>query len=235
MKPKTREEIEAEDAERNAKGEVMGFPGTPLVDSIRFKNEMPIIKASVESYLNKFPLDADADRQAEDLENKIKNFIKDDVAEIMHDPEAKGLTVKATRTVDHRNMDCFEIEATHLGTPLFKTYLYPDNGEFDKHLEETMDQPEVMFNSKVMTTLFEEWFKDIDTSECTSVEQAKKIINAQLFSKLWDHFKGKITVARAKKEVEDYINTAINFSQKEPEPAPVAEEEEKAPTAESEL
>ena len=43
MRPKTIEEIEAEEAKNNTETSVFGFPGVPVVETIRFKQEIPKI------------------------------------------------------------------------------------------------------------------------------------------------------------------------------------------------
>jgi len=211
---------EAADSEANIDGAIMGFPGTALVDTLRFKNEMPKVKKAVEARFSDFPLSLEyADKQVVEMANKIKAFIKDDVASIMG-TDTNGLEVTVVRTTDHRNADCFKVDVTNYTSPVFMTVLYPNNDKVDQAIEEQMQQnPNPLEESddamqipqRELERFFAQGIQSFDASDCETEEQVKQMLVAHLVSMLIDSYQSQITVPRAYKEATAYVEQAVQI------------------------
>lgn len=222
MEPMSVEAKEAADTKANADGAIMGFPGTALVDTLRFKNEMPKVKKAVEARFNDFQLDLEeADKQVVEMAHKIKGFIENDVAAIMG-TDTNGLEVTVVRTTDHRNADCFKVDVTNYTSPVFMTVLYPNNDKVDQAIEEQMQQqqapnpleePEdtMQIPQSELERFFEQGIQSFDPSDCETEEQVKQMLVAHLVSMLIDSYQNQITVPRAYKEATAYVDQAVQI------------------------
>lgn len=221
VEPMSVEAKEAADTKANAEGSIMGFPGVAVVDTLRFKNEIPKVKKAVEARFSDFPLSLEeADKQVVEMASKIKAFIQDDVASIMG-TDTNGLEVTVIRTTDHRNNDCFKVEVTNYASPVFLTVLYPNNDKVDQAVEERMEQqtpnpleePEdsMTIPQEQLEQFFEQGVQSFDPSDCETEEQVKQMLVAHLVSRLIDSYQSQITVPRAYKEATAYVDQAVQI------------------------
>ena len=198
VKPMSVEEKEAEDAKANHDGAITGFPGVAMVDTLRFKSEMPKIKAMVEQRFNNFPLSIEeADQQVVKLANDIKEFIAPDVANIMG-TDQNGVEVFVTRTTDHRNADCFKVDAYNYKSALFMTVLYPSNEKVDQAIKQDMESEVTMkISQEELVAFFEKCIAEFNPEGYETEKELKEALIGFIFSNLSDTYtKDQITTPR---------------------------------------
>ena len=229
VKPMTIEEKEAADAQVSKETAITGFPGVAMVDSLRFKSEVPKIRKAVEARFGDFPLSVeDADRQVAEMAAKIEDFVANDIATVMG-TDTKGIEVSVVRTTDHRNNDCFKVEVSNYKSPVFVTVIYPSNEKVDEALEQDMQQipeptqvepveEEMQIPQQELEQFFTTNFQAFDASACHSAKEVKSELTAFLVSKLLDTYNGdgtqRITVPRAYKEANAYVEQAVEIKEK---------------------
>lgn len=210
MKPMSNEEIEAQEMKmRGSSDNMLGFPGIPMIDNMRFKEFIPRIKAMVDQRFNNFILSNDAETQAFQLSQDIARFIAPDIKNIMND-DGKGLLVTATRTTDTKNKDCYVIKTYNYGTPLFITTIYPEEQQVTTTAE-TLTDDEMLIPLDELVNFFESIVNKFDSSKYNDIEVAKNGLITFLRDAVAATYKGKITVPRAHKEATAYVNQAIKF------------------------
>lgn len=216
MKPKTVEEIEAEEAKKSEETAVMGFPGVALTETIRFKTEAPKLKETVEKRFNGFPMGSnEADEMVKKLEKDVYEFVLEDVANIMN-TDQKGLEVNVTRTRDNRNADCFEVRVLNYNSPVFNTLLYPDNKTVDEELTKEMEEEPVV-EEDINRQVYDFFTKMTSEFKGTgSVGTIKEELKSHLFSKAIDSFESKgVAPAKLYKMADEYVETKVKFVQSE--------------------
>ena len=174
VKPMTVEEIEEAELNKRNENAVMGFPGEPLVDQMKFKEMMPRIKAMVNAKYNNFKtVTRDAEEISNELSLNIKAFIMEDIKVLTNDVEALDVEVK--KIVDERNNDCYSVAATNRGSALFETILYPFkeeeediNSDNEERFEDLMKDKAALeqFFSEVAKTINLDDFKGKSVSDC---------------------------------------------------------------------
>ena len=130
VKPKTREEIEAEENIHNEEKAVLGFPGEPLVATMRFNEAIPKIKQTIiDKFDKKIELvNGSEDRTIENLRKQISDLIGKEVARLTNS-DTEGMEVYINGTHDNRNKKCYAVRITHYKSPILETTLYPlDDG-----------------------------------------------------------------------------------------------------------
>jgi hypothetical protein len=228
VKPMTVEEKEAADAKSNNETALMGFPGVAMVDSLRFKQEIPKIKKAVEARFSDFPLSIDdADRQISEMTKQIKDFISRDVASVMG-TDTNGIDVTIVRTTDHRNADCFKVDVSNYKSPVFMTVLYPNNEQVDDELTKVMEEdqiqaiePEIIEEQPMqipddeLEQFFSKACQTFDPSQYETVEEVKNELEAYLVNALNMTYNSdgvsRITIPRAYKEVKAYVEQAVEI------------------------
>lgn len=233
MKPKTPEEIEAEEAKNNKESSVFGFPGVPVVETIRFKQEMPKIKNMVTARFDKFRLDIkDTESQIKKMEQDVKEFCENEIAQIMG-TDTKGIVVSIVRGADHRNTDCFKVSITNNQSPVLTTVLYPDNNAVDELIKQDTE-PELIEEitddlKKEILDFLDKAVTEFDATEFTNVDDVKRAVQAYLYSKLTDQYKNTINVAPLFKMANEYVTDHIRIDPNQ------KKEESKEETVESQL
>lgn len=229
VKPMTAEEIEAQEAKNRQEKGILGFPGTPLVDSTRFKEAIPRIKAMVEQRFNNFVLLSDSEQQSFQLARDITRFIEDDLMALNHD-NGKGILVIATRTTDTHNKDCYNIKVTNYGSVVFSTVLYPEekvdqtnpipnNPPLNQEAVVEDDKDDFFISVQELTQVFSDACKKFDVSKYSSVAEAKHNLIEFLYKEAVKIYRGNLPVPRALKEATAYVNQVVTFSDKKKEEA----------------
>lgn len=230
VKPMTVEEKEEADAKASNEQGITGFPGVAMVDSLRFKSEVPKVKAAVEARFSDFSLSVDdADRQIAEMAARIKDFIANDVATIMG-TDTNGLEVNIVRTTDHRNNDCFKVDVLNYKSPVFVTVLYPNNEQVDEALTQVMEEEQAQVQEPVkeevvedsmqipqeeLEAFFASSLKGFDSSKYNTVEEVKNELVSFLLGRLLDTYNKdgiqRITTPRAYKEANAYVEQAVEI------------------------
>lgn len=189
VKPMTPEEIEEAELKKRNENAVMGFPGEPLVDQMKFKEMMPRIKAMVNAKYNNFKtVTKDVEEISNELSLGIKAFIMEDIKVLTNDVEALNVEVK--KIVDERNNDCYSVVATNRGSALFETVLYPFKEE---EIEDTKSDNEKRFedlmkDKAALEQFFSEVAKtiDLDDFKGKSVDDCRNDLIAHFYVSLFD-------------------------------------------------
>ena len=181
----TAEEIEAINQAKSKETAIMGFPGEPLVDTMKFKELMPRIRELVEKKFNNFKTETkDIEEICDGLSTQIKDYIYEDIKSLMQG-DVEALKVNVVKTVDTRNIDCYSVKADNRGTELFDIILYPMSEE-----EEVTDreyQYDNLLNDKdKLDEFFANEAKNIDISQYENVDEAKRDMIAKLYASLLD-------------------------------------------------
>lgn len=132
----TPEEIESLRVANTNETGVMGFPGEPLVDQMRFKDMIPRIKNLVKVKFDNFNIEGkmDPDEIGRKLSKEIRNYILEDIENLMNG-DVEKLVVDATKTVNERNEECFAVHVENRGTKIFDLTLYPKKKEKIKEVK----------------------------------------------------------------------------------------------------
>ena len=132
----TPEEIESLRVANTNETGVMGFPGEPLVDQMRFKDMIPRIKNLVKVKFDNFNIEGkmDPDEVGRKLSKEIRNYILEDIENLMNG-DVEKLVVDATKTVNERNEECFAVHVENRGTKIFDLTLYPKKKEEIKEVK----------------------------------------------------------------------------------------------------
>ena len=167
MKPKTAAELAAMDKESRNENVVMGFPGEPLVDTMRVEQKAPLIAKAIE---NRFDhkitrengtADAELMRQ---LEKDIAEFLENNLEmNQLYRDGLDGLEVKVNSLLDHMNKVCFLVKVEMHKSSLLDVTLYPSEGEEDRHDYE--DKEYENYLAKAAVEEDEEVLKDEDIQE----------------------------------------------------------------------
>lgn len=224
VKPMTREEKDAEDAKANTDGAILGFPGVSMVEILRFDEDMPRIKAAVEQRFSHLILNSeDADKQVTELSRAIKDFIAGDVAAIMG-TDQNGIEVIVGRTTDHRNKDCFSVQAFNYKTPLFITVLYPADKEADQLLmNDTVQQQSVQVQEPEKRDLTEAEYVAVfgpavdafNGSNYKNFDETRHALVGYLVTKLSEKYHDDLTVnlsmGRIWKAANEYVDRVVSI------------------------
>ena len=214
----TAEEIEAINQAKSKETAIMGFPGEPLVDTMKFKELMPRIRELVEKKFNNFKTETkDIEEICDGLSTQIKDYIYEDIKSLMQG-DVEALKVNVVKTVDTRNIDCYSVKADNRGTELFDIILYPMSEE-----EEVTDreyQYDNLLNDKdKLDEFFANEAKNIDISQYENVDEAKRDMIAKLYASLLDTRDRNINYGiqhnKAKELAEKYVEEHFDFKTEE--------------------
>lgn len=127
----SREEREAKDAkERGLDKEIMGFPSISVLDTWKFKQELPKLRHAVIAKFNNFTEDRDKETTSEKLQAVLERYIAPKVYGLLK-TDNEGLVVKVTPTLDNSNKDCYKVNVTHRGSYILECRLYPKRESID--------------------------------------------------------------------------------------------------------
>ena len=222
----TAAEIEAmsKDSNENA---IMGFPGEPLVDTMKFKELMPRIQELVVKKFDNFAtVTKDIDEICSDLSMKIKDYIYEDVKSIMQG-DVDALKVDVVKTVDTRNKDCYSVKADNRGTELFDILLYPKADE-DESSDKEYNYDELMADEEKLNAFFAKTLDDMGITSLdktidgySDIEEAKNDMIGLLFASLMDTRDKNINYGLehnpAMEAAKKYVEENYKFSTKEVE------------------
>lgn len=133
-KPKTAEEIEAEEIASRDETAAMGFVGEPVVTTMRNQQALPKLKEDLIAYLNGF---APQNTEIETFRYLVKtteDLLAEDIAKLMN-TDTKGLKVDVASGADNRNRKCYEITITNYSNPIFTAIVYPKETEVQEKEE----------------------------------------------------------------------------------------------------
>ena len=140
VKPKTAAELAAMDKNSREENVVMGFPGEPLVDTMRIEQTMPVIAKALEEKFNhkvvKAPGESDADFMRQ-LEKDAKEFLENnsEMNKLFRDG-LDGLEVNVNSFLDHVNKVCFLVKVEMHKSSLVDVTVYPSDGTEEVSAEE---------------------------------------------------------------------------------------------------
>ena len=209
MEPKGQESVKM--VEGNA---VMGFPGEPLIDTLREEQELPKIKELVRAKFNNFIKEINPDDQCSKLASEIKLFVKDDIAKILND--SNGLDVEVKPEVDHLSRECFHVSVENYKSPLFDLLIYPLDESLDKAIDaKAKEAEELMKTEKNLVNYLNTVIEGFDATGINDVEEVKTKLKAYIFSVLSDRYEGYLTVPFRQNAAEWYVNNYCDFTKAE--------------------
>lgn len=218
----TPEEIESLRVNNSNETGVMGFPGEPLVDQMRFKDMIPRIKNLVKIKFDNFNIDGkmDPDEICRKLSKEIKNYILEDIENLMNG-DVEKLVVDVTKTVNERNEDCFAVHVENRGTKIFDLTIYSKKKEekIDKIKEEEKSKFDI---NEYLIEVAEKL--DLDKYQSYSEEQAREelitiITNAIMTKNKTDETKDSFAseLKIAKETATKFVKSYFNFDEVETE------------------
>lgn len=220
----TPEEIESLRVGNSNENSVMGFPGEPLVDQMRFKDMIPRIKNLVKIKFDNFNIDGkmDPDEIGRKLSKEIKNYILEDIENLMGG-DVEKLVVDATKTVNERNEECFAIHVENRGTKIFDLTIFPKKKE-DKNIEEVVKEEKPKFDINEYLVEVAEGL-DLAKYQGYTEEEARKelidiITNSIMSTKdLTDEHEEAfaLELKTAKETATDFVKYYFNFDEVETE------------------
>ena len=128
--PKTAEELQREETlKREEKNSVLGIPGEPVVQTMKLKNAIPVLKKMItDEYDHKVELTNDTILVLTRLEEGIKQLIGNTVASVTNS-STDGLNVMVNTSVDTQNRTCFSIEIEQYKSPILQMSIYPKESD----------------------------------------------------------------------------------------------------------
>ena len=124
VKPKTAEEIEREELLTRNDTAVMGFPGEPLVQTMKTKRMLPLLKQKIFDHLNHFELKKTEEQTLQYLKEETLKLVAQELGELIG-CEADKITVFVNGTYDHLNYSCYAIKVEGPnGDPTIEVLLY---------------------------------------------------------------------------------------------------------------
>lgn len=124
VEAKTAEEIEKEDLESRQENVAMGFPGIPLVDTMRFRDQLPQIKETIRSRFSNFTPEGNENQVTTYLQNEVTKLVGKQIADLMKTDE-KGLAVGIINGVDNLNKTYYDIVISNYHDPICSVRIYP--------------------------------------------------------------------------------------------------------------
>lgn len=218
----TPEEIESLRVNNSNETGVMGFPGEPLVDQMRFKDMIPRIKNLVKIKFDNFNIDGkmDPDEICRKLSKEIKNYILEDIENLMNG-DIEKLVVDVTKTVNERNEDCFAVHVENRGTKIFDLTIYSKKKE--KKIDKVKEEEKSKFDiNEYLIEVAEKL--DLDKYQSYSEEQAREelitiITNAIMTKNKTDETKDSFAseLKIAKETATKFVKSYFNFDEVETE------------------
>lgn len=125
VKPMTAEEIEAADLKAREDNSAMGFPGEPVVYTMRMNQKVPELKNLINDTLSgKFELSEDPGVTIRYLTEEISKLVSSEIARLAGTDEA-GIEVMVNQATDHMNQICFVVAIENRKSPVLDTLIYP--------------------------------------------------------------------------------------------------------------
>ena len=210
----TAEEIEAINQAKSKENAIMGFPGEPLVDTMKFKELMPRIRELVEQKFNNFKTETnDIDEICDGLSTQIKDYIYEDIKSLMQG-DVESLKVNVVKTVDTRNIDCYSVKADNRGTELFDIILYPMSEE-ENVTDREYQYDNLLKDKDKLYEFFGKVAEGIDLKQYTDASEAKRDIIGILYAALLDTRDRNINYGiqhnKAKELADKYVEETYNF------------------------
>lgn len=217
----TPEEIESLRVGNTKETGVMGFPGEPLVDQMRFKDMIPRIKNLVKIKFDNFNIEGkmDPDEIGRKLSKEIRNYILEDIENLMNG-DVEKLVVDTTKTVNERNEECFTVHVENRGTKIFDLTLYPKKKE--EEIKE--DKEEKPFDINEYLVKVAEGLDLTKYQEYTEEQAREELINIITNAILETHNKeaeseeayaSEVKIART--TATDFVKYYFNFDEVETE------------------
>lgn len=151
VKPKTREEIEAEDNIHAGEKAPLGIPGEPIVVTMRFNEAIPKIKQTIiDKFDHKIELiDGSEDKTLDKLKRDISDLIVNEITRLTNS-DTKGLEVYINGSHDIRNKKCYAIRIAHYKSPILETTLYPveDGSNNDENVKKIAEGINLLYNEE---------------------------------------------------------------------------------------
>lgn len=211
------EEIENLRIKSTNESAIMGFPGEPLVDQMRFKEMIPKIKNLVKIKFDNFVIedDLDQDEISRKLSKRIKDYIFEDIENLMNG-DVNELIVDATKTVNERNEECFLINVENRGTKLFSLYLFPEM-KVIKNKNNVIDIDKIDNLEKFFTEVADSI--DLDKYQDLTMEEAKDDIIELLSNAAIQNYKIEgddiSNIENIKEKADNFVENYFNFSEVE--------------------
>lgn len=121
--PETREQREARENSSRNSNEILGIPSIPGVELMKYKQEIPKIKASVERNLNGFYTEY---TEKEDIENYLKKVLETKVTPFLSKVmDTRGINYNVSFRPDVSNKDAYHIECRDRDSYVFECTVYP--------------------------------------------------------------------------------------------------------------
>lgn len=160
-KPKTAEEIEAEEISARHENVAMGFIGEPVVDTMKQKQALPKLKNDLVSYLTGFEPQTTEIATLRYLVKTTEDLLAADIAKLMN-TDTKEFKVDVSTAVDTRNRKCYEIKITNYSSPVFTAIVYPKEIEIQKKEERKIAAG---INPLEVSTSIQQNFKEITVKD----------------------------------------------------------------------
>lgn len=210
------EEIENLRIKSTNESAIMGFPGEPLVDQMRFKEMIPKIKNLVKIKFDNFIIEDDLDQDEinRKLSKKIKDYILEDIENLMNG-DVNELIVDVTKTVNERNEECFLVNVENRGTKLFNLYLFPKMKEVENNNIIDVDKIDDLekFFTEVANSI------DLDKYQDLTMEEAKDDIIEFLSNAAIQNYKINeediSNIEGIKEKADNFVENYFNFSEVE--------------------
>jgi len=210
MEPKGVDSVKTSDG-----NSVMGFPGEPLIDTLRQETEMPKIKELVRAKFNSFIKEINPDDQCTKLSSEIKLFVAEDIKKILND-DGKGLEVIVKPEVDHLSRECFHVSVENYSSPLFDLLIYPLDQALDRAIEAKEEEAKkLMEREDNLVNYLNSIVSDFDASGINDVEEVKSKLKAYIFAVLSDRYEGYLTVPFRQNAAEYYVDKYCDFTKAE--------------------
>ena len=223
VKPKTAEEIEAEDLANRQDTVAMGIVGEPLVDTMKLKNAIPTWKNLILESINGFN-ERKHQYPMSSIEQGIRELIGDDVAKVTGTSK-DGLEITVNATTDSQNYQCYAVKVENFESPLFdlvlynKTVLKEMQRDEEARAEEAAKEIDLPKDREITAEEAKEFFKSVignykakaDTKE--EYADKKSYIVRELITDIMD--KGPISLPVISKVAEDLVDEIYNQGDKE--------------------
>ena len=214
----TPEEIESLRVGNTHETGVMGFPGEPLVDQMRFKDMIPRIKNLVKIKFDNFNIEGkmDPDEIGRKLSKEIRNYILEDIENLMNG-DVEKLVVDATKTVNERNEECFAVHVENRGTKIFDLTLYPKKKEEIKEVKKEKPFDIVEVAERLDLTKYQGYTEEQAREEIINIITNAILETHNKETESEEAYASEVKIART--TATDFVKYYFNFDEVETEEA----------------
>ena len=214
----TPEEIESLRVGNTHETGVMGFPGEPLVDQMRFKDMIPRIKNLVKIKFDNFNIEGkmDPDEIGRKLSKEIRNYILEDIENLMNG-DVEKLVVDATKTVNERNEECFAVHVENRGTKIFDLTLYPKKKEEIKEVKKEKPFDIVEVAERLDLTKYQGYTEEQAREELINIITNAILETHNKEAESEEAYASEVKIART--TATDFVKYYFNFDEVETEEA----------------